>query len=612
MNKTTTTAAVLIAAAAAPVALAQQSPFDVAVFHNNDGESALLPVEINGVEVGGAARFKSLLDQRRTAVGNSIFVSSGDNFLAGPVLNVSRETGTLYDARFINALGYDALAIGNHEFDLGPGFLADFIGAVDSSVPFLSANLDFSGEAELQALADAGRIRPRTVVTLADGSEVGLIGLTTPDLPTISNPGNVSASGDLARIVNEQAAALEAEGVTNVVLLSHLQGIDAEIGLIGQLVGVDAVIGGGGDELLLGSNPPAPGDENLDQRPYPIRVSDADGNQVPVVTTTGQYNYLGQLNLSFGANGQLTGSGGDAFRVVDQSLPDGVAPDAGVQQDIIEPLLEDLAALNTVVGRTEVTLDGTRSLVRTQETNYGSLIADAILDAAQESSPFFGADAPIISLTNGGGIRNSVVIPAGDDITQLAVDRTLPFGNQVTIVEDVSPEQLLLVLERAVSAVENVSGRFAQIGGFSFTYDPDAEAAEFTFDDDGNITEVVSEGARIIDVTLDSPGGGVTIIEDGEVLDEFLGLMIDVATVNFLADGGDGYPFPFLGLDGIETDVDYADALASFIADDLNGVVTANLYPEGGLGRITVVPEPAAVLSLVGVAGFAALRRRRA
>ena len=604
----------LLAAAAAAVSVpaVAQAQLDLTVFHNNDGESALLPTAVNGVEVGGAARFKSLLDARRAAVGNSIFVSSGDNFLASPVVSVTQQTGEFYDAQVINALGYDALTLGNHDFDFGPSFLADFVGAVDASVPFLSANLDFTGEPALQALVDSGRIRPSTVVTIdGTGEEVGLIGLTTPDLPIISNPGNVTANADLAGVVQGEVDRLTAQGVDNIVLVSHLQSINNEISLAGMVRGVDAIVGGGGDELLIGSNPVAPGDELLNTRPYPIVATDLDGNPVPVVTTTGQYKYLGQLDLRFDAAGTLDAFGGDAYRVVDQSLPDGVAPDANVETNILDPLRDDLARLNTVLATSEVRLDGTRERVRTQETNYGDLIADAILDAGQDNSATFGVDAPVVALTNGGGIRNSVVIPAGDEITQLAVDTTLPFGNEVTVIEDVPVEVLLQVLERAVSAVEFTSGRFAQISGFSFTYDPEATAAEFAFDDSGNVTGVVEPGERIVDVFLDGAADDVQIVDDGEVVMGFEGLLIDVATVDFLANGGDGYPFEFFGLMDTPLGVTYAQALAGFLTRDLQGVVPAALYPEGGLGRIAVIPEPASLLAGAAVAGLLSLRRRK-
>jgi 5'-nucleotidase len=610
------TRSILAVAAAAAFAspAAAQFGFDLTILHSNDNESALLPTTINGVEVGGAARFASLVDQQRVAAANagaqSLLIGAGDMILPGPVLNVADASGNFYDAEVINSVGYNALAIGNHEFDLGPSFFADYVGEIDASIPYLSANLDFSAEPQLQALVDNGRIRANTIVTLGNGAEVGLIGLTTPDLPTISNAGNVSVRSDIANVVNEQVALLEGQGIDNIVLVSHLQSLNNELNLVGQIRGVDAIIGGGGDELLINTNPVAPGDESLTPSPYPLTATDLDGNVVPVVSTTGQYNYLGQLELGFDSSGGLSSFGGDAFRVVDTSLSDGVMPDQQIVDDVITPLQADLASLNTVIGTTEVTLDATRSLVRTQETNFGNLIADAIRDAAVEQSVNVGADAPIIGLTNGGGIRNSVVIPAGDDITQLAIDTVLPFGNEVVIIEDVTPEQILLVLERAVSAVENVSGRFSQVSGFSFTYDPEGEAAQFTFDNDGNIVSVDNAGSRIVDVTLDGVNGGTTIIEDGEVVAGLENLLIDIATVNFLAGGGDGYPYEFLGLSDIGTGVTYDEALADFIATDLNGVVPDTLYPVGGTGRIVVVPEPA-TLSLLALGGLVTLRRRR-
>src|SRR5690606_2087550 len=152
---------------------------------------------------------------------------------------------------------------------------------------------------------------------------------------------------------------------------------------------------------------------------------------------------------------------------------------------------------------------------------------------------------PQIALQNGGGIRNDAVIPAGD-LTRADAFEILPFDNFVAVVEDVPAATLLAILENAVSNVENVDGRFAQIAGFTFTYDPDAPS-----------------GRRVRDVTLDD---ATPLVVAGVVVPG--APTVDVATINFLAAGGDGYAFdlPFQSLG-----VSYREALESFASGNVGG-----------------------------------------
>jgi 5'-nucleotidase len=213
----------------------------------------------------------------------------------------------------------------------------------------------------------------------------------------------------------------------------------------------------------------------------------------------------------------------------------------------------------------------------TEETNEGNLIADALKWYAEQAAAEFGAPVPDIALQNGGGIRNDSLIPAGD-ITELDTFDMLPFPNFVATVPDVPRETLKELLENAVSNVENVDGRFAQISGFSFVWDPTAQAREL--DDDGN---VVTPGQRIIDVTLDD---GTVIVENGAVV---AGDPLDVATIDFSARGGDQWPWDGAG-DFFVLGASYQQALESYIIEELAGQITAADYPEGGEGRITTAP----------------------
>jgi 5'-nucleotidase / UDP-sugar diphosphatase len=443
-------------------------------------------------------------------------------------------------------------------------------------VPFLSANLDMSGEPELQALVESGRITSSTVVTV-NNERIGIVGATTPDLPFVSSPRNVVVNPDVAGAVQAEVDQLTAQGINKIILNSHLQSIENDLVLAPQLRNVDIMIAGGGGELL--ANPGAlliPGDEVNPDRPYPMTAMDADGNTIPVVGTPGDYRYVGQLIVDFDANGQITAidAASGPVRVAGGDNPDAVQPDAAIQTQVVEPVQAFIDTLNTPIGSTQVALDGRRSEVRTRETNQGNLIADALLFEATRSAAQFGAPVPTVALQNGGGLRNDTVIPVGD-ITQLDTFNMLPFANFVTVVPSISAAQFKEILENAVSSVESVSGRFAQVAGFSFVWNSSGQPQEL--DADG---AVVTPGTRVQQVVLDD---GTVIVQDGAVVAEAAPL--NIATIDFLARGGDQYPYrgaPFVSLG-----LSYQQALANYITDGLAGVITAEAYSEGGSGRIT-------------------------
>ncbi len=558
--------------------LADGDCFRLQVLHNNDAESQLVNAGSGIEEFGGAAQFKTVVDELRAeaaAEGRAnVTVTSGDNFIPSPEFNASlalEEDEDLYDAVLINAVGYDALCLGNHDFDFGPDILARLIEDVNEPTEFLSANLDFSNEPPLQELVEAGRIAPSTIVE-KNGEQIGIIGLTTPNLPFIASPRNVEVSDDLVNIVQGEVDAMEAAGVNKIILISHLQSINEELELAAALSGVDIFVAGGGDEFL--TNDPAsgvPGD--MPSGPYPLVTTDADGNEVYVVTTPGELRYVGNLMVTFNPDGKIVFIDGDSNPVTVR----GFAPDADLLASVAEPVSEFVAGLaQNIIATTEVALDGLRSSVRTMETNQGNLIADALRWQASELAASFGVPVPDVGLQNGGGIRNNTVIAAGSDLSELTTFDILPFANFVTVIEPLPASQFKEIMENAVSRVENVSGRFAQVSGCTVVYDPDATAQ--VLDDDANV-EVAGE--RIVSITLDD---GTPIVADGEVVPGAPD--ITIATIDFLARGGDQYPYR--GADFEPLGVSYQQALANYL-EFIGGVVTAADYPEGGEGRITTV-----------------------
>jgi 5'-nucleotidase len=574
----------------------EEVDFYLTILHNNDGESQVINAGSGLEDFGGAARFKTVVDSlkwdaingpwtQRGAKRGVVMLSSGDNFIAGPEFNASLVNGVpFYDTIAMELIGYDAVALGNHDFDFGPDVLADFLAGYTVVPPYVAANLDFSGEPSLQAYVDAGVIAPATVIK-ERGELIGVIGLDTPNLPFISSPRNVTVSDDLVNIVQYQVDMLEMHGVDKIILAGHLQNIQNDINLVAELDGIDVVIAGGGDELLANPNDLLiPGDETEVFGAYPQIATDYDGTEVPVVTTSGEYRYVGQLVVGFnkagevvevvddGRSGPVRVATGDCGGTT--PCDDAVVPDATMQALVVDPVVAAVEELNaTVIGTSDVALDGLRSSVRTMETNEGNLIADALRWQASQLAGDFGAPQPDVALQNGGGIRNNTVIPAGD-ITLLDTFDMVPFPNFVTIVPDIPRTQFKEIMENAVSLVEFGSGRFAQISGFTMVYDPTGTPQ--VLDADGN---VVTPGTRVLEIVLDD---GTAIVSGGAVV---AGPALNIATIDFLARGGDQYPYR--GAPFTPVGQSYQQALANYIVDALGGAITAADYPEGGEGRIT-------------------------
>ncbi len=390
----------------------------------------------------------------------------------------------------------------------------------------------------------------------------------------------------MAGEIQSEVNKLEASGVNKIVLISHLQDLDADIALVRRISGVDLVVAGGGNELLAnGGDLLVPGDEEP-YGTYPILATDLNGTEVPVVTTTGRYSYLGKLVVHFDGEGNLIDIDEEAsglIRIAGGDNPDAVEPDAQVRELVVDPILEFLDDRVQPIAISQVDLEGRRSQVRSRETNLGNLMADSLLWEAQRLAVDYDAAPPDVALQNGGAIRSGIVLPAGP-IRLLDTFDMAPFSNLVTVLENISREQFKEVLENAVSRAvdgdrEGGTGRFAQVSGFSFEWS-DSGTAQVLGPDGG----VEVAGTRVQRVILDD---GTAIVASGKVAS---GPALTVTVIDFLAKGGDEYPFrgaPFTNLG-----VTYQQALANYLQDrnSLNGVVTGEEYPLGGEGRIKRQP----------------------
>jgi 5'-nucleotidase len=614
----------IVCVAAASVTLAasfSHAQFSLTLLHHSDGESRLTSAGDSATlqQYGGVARFKTVVDNLRAASVNSLTLSNGDMFLAGPQLDavLSNPAAPFYDGLAQNLIGYDAKALANHEFDFGPGVARRYLNEF-SVTPFVGANVSYTAEPTLAPLVGTKLVR--STVRNIGGSQVGIVGIMVPNLASISSPGpGVTVNPDVVSAVQAEVDALTASGINKIVVMGQQQSINNDIAMIPLLRNVDVVISGGGGEIV--ANPGAtlvPGDSRPGSlggltNQYPLPINDADGRTVQLVGTSGFYKYVGKLDLTFNAAGEVTAASGDPIRVASLTADpvNGVAADPTIQSQVVAPVQAHIAGLAAApVGRSTVDLEGRRNGpsgtgIRRTETNLGNLVADSIAWEAQRQAydlNELGAFSnPIIGLQNGGGIRNDSLIPAAsgpdENLSRLTTFQVNAFANFVTVIPDITPTLLKEVLEHSVSNIANNDGRFAQVSGIKYTFDA-----------------TLPVGSRVLDVTLDFGGDSqLVLIDDGVI--QAGAISVNLATIDFLANGGDSYTM-LTGLPRIILPATYQQALENYIEGSLNAgglgrLVTDAQYPMGGGPRplVNFIPEPA-TLSLLVASAALMLRRR--
>jgi len=498
------------------------------------------------------------------------------------------------DIELLNQMGFQASAFGNHEFDLGESTVVSLIGADreyrGAQFPYLSSNLTFNdaGDDDLQDFVVPNGQAPQpntiarsTVLTVA-GEQIGVIGATTPTLGRIASPGqNVDIAPEpfggnpspaeldaLAAIIQQQVNALVNAGVNKIIVLSHMQQLEIERQLARRLRNVDIIIGGGSNTRLVdGTDRLRPGD--TPGGTYPL-IENSPTGPVLVVNTDGNWRYVGRLVVNFDDNGvininALNPAINGAYATDAASVAALTATNPGTPDPEVVSLLNQLGTIiNTkdanTFGSTDVFLNGTRGSVRTEETNLGNLTADANLFAARQTDA-----SVVISLKNGGGIRDNIgtvsassgstnpddfeFLPppanpsAGKEageISQLDIENSLRFNNGLSLVT-VTAAQLKEIMEHAVSGVRpgGTPGSFPQVGGMSFSFDPNGRAQ--VLNPDGTV-QVSGTRIRSLALTDERDNFNEVIVFNGQVIGN-PNRTFRMVTLNFLADGGDGYPF---------------------------------------------------------------------
>ena len=509
---------------------AAQADFTLHILHTNDFHSRIEPVNAfdstcnaeqreAGECFGGVARLATAVAEARAALDgqNVLLVDAGDQYQGSLMYTTYKGDAEI---EFMNAIGYDVMAVGNHEFDDGPAGLLKLLEG--AAFPVISGNVDVSSEPVL-----AGKLSNHVVLDVG-GERVGIISVLASDTPETSSPGPNVIFQPEADSLAADVAALEAEGVNKIIAVTHV-GITADLELAAAVAGVDAIVGGHSHTLM--------GNGIEGAMAYPTMVG-----AVPVVTAYAYGKYLGQLSLTFDDAGNVTAATGDV-RLLDASVAEDPAIVARVAE--LAGPIEELK--NRVVAESTAEIVGAREVCRAMECAMGNLVAEAMLDRVADQGV-------TIAIANGGGLRAS--IDAGP-VTMGEVLTVLPFQNTLSTFR-VTGADVVAALENGVSLVEEGSGRFPQVAGLTYAFDPAAPA-----------------GARVSAVMVRA-GDGWAPIDPAAVY--------GVVSNNFVRTGGDGYSMFVNAADAYDFGPDLADVVAEYMA-------ATGPYTPFTDGRITVLGQ---------------------
>lgn len=463
--------------------------------------------------IGGSAFLKTWFDLYRSeAPGGSLTVAAGDSVGATPP--ISSFFGDTPTIELMNAMGIGADGLGNHNFDKGSAYLRSTLIPL-ANYPFLSANVvDANGKTPAEW-------KPSQVFdTTFDGVKVGIVGFTNDDAPTLVSPTAFDpfhVANSLAA-VNAEAAKLKAKKINVIVAIGHLGATSGTltspvgplIDLADNVTNVDAVIGDHTDFQVLATRP----------------------NGVLVTENRSKGIRFTRLRLLIDTNTKKV-----VYKTADFHKPwdIGMTADPGIQARIDQLNAQLAPILSIVIGnstrfipRADACFTNIPNDPSAQGRRCESLEGNVTTDAMRTT---YNTD---FAITNSGGLRADLTCPTTDNVSDFCPAYTpppypisrgqvltvLPFGNVVVTLQ-VNGAELKSMLERGVSAMPAPDGRFPQVSGLCFTYDITLPA-----------------GSRVTGAVRQAPDGSCT----GAPVDLTSATTYNIATNDFTAGGGDGYP----------------------------------------------------------------------
>lgn len=533
----------------ANLGLAEAPKGKLVILHTNDVHGRAVADPAGGVlGYAAIAQYKKDLE----AAGDSVLLlDAGDASQGTPLVNLGMGKSAI---EFMNAAGYDAMTLGNHEFDWGLDNLKQVAGT--AKFPLLAANI-------LDHLDGSLVFEANKIFEMPNGMKVGVFGLATPETKTKSHPDKVRGIGFLQgdalyEAAQKQVDELKAAGADVIVLLSHLGMADESApnrsqDLLEKVTGINILIDGHSHTQL---------DKGEKIGDTLVVSTGSYGQNLGVVTLEGD-KLSASLFSSLKKSTVIEMDGARYSAVIAAKLD----PEVETLVNSADKAVKD--ELSKSFAKTEVLLNGERDPGnRTEETNLGDFSADAILWAARQAL----GEKVAAAITNGGGIRASIQI---GDITMNDMKTVFPFGNEVSVLE-VKGSELLEALEAATSAAPKALGAFPQVSGMVFSIDTTVPYEKGDQYPESTYFAPAKPGSR---VKIESVGGQPFELE----------ALYLIATNDFTAAGGDTY-YAFRypnATSGYKTGVALEDALVNYVTTVLGGVVGQDYaQPQG---RITVI-----------------------
>jgi 5'-nucleotidase / UDP-sugar diphosphatase len=394
---------------------------EITIMHTNDIHSRAVA---NNAELG-YARIATLVKNARAGNPNTLVLDAGDTLHGLPIANLERGASI---TRLMNAVGYDFMTVGNHDFNYGQDRLYEL--EKQLSFPILAANVYKNGK----------RVFKAWEIKVIGGVRVGIFGVTSPENSYKTDPKGIEGISFTDPVAEAKKVVAElAKKADIIICISHV-GMDessdpTSIDIAAMVPGIDIIIDGHSHTTL----------ENA-------LKANTTGT---LIASTGSYGTaLGRIDLVVGVDRSLLRRTASILTVANS--PD-LKPDPAVLaiSDEIKAIQDPMLAEQ--VGTTAVELIGVRNNVRASQTNLGTLIAKSMLDIS-------GAD---LALMNGGGIRDS--IPAGP-ITKRHIFTVLPFGNYAQTIE-LTGADIKAALENGVGKLPAPDGRYPHVAGATFDVD---------------------------------------------------------------------------------------------------------------------------------------------
>ncbi|MBM3554910.1 MAG: hypothetical protein FJX47_05095 [Alphaproteobacteria bacterium] len=490
--------------------------FALTIVHTNDVHARLAPIDESGRVcdakalaekrcLGGMARVAHEVKRARREAGALLVIDAGDQFQGSLYFTAHKGRDAV---EVMNRIGYDVMALGNHEFDDGVETLGRFVAA--ARFPVLSANLDAPREPAL------ARVKSSVIVDVV-GRGVGLVGLTTEDTREKAHPDRLAqvAFRDAANVLRNALRQLSRAGVRHVIVVSHL-GHDRDVELARTIAGIDVIVGGHTHTLLSNTDAKAKG-------PYPTVVKGPTGENVLVVQAGSWTRHVGRIEVKFDGDGRVLAWSGDTIALGRE------APEDEEIAALVATFTPEVEAMRgRKVGEIAVSAGGN---CRAEECVLGNLVADAMLASTRAQ----GVEAVI---TNGGGLRPPLLsgpVSHGDILT------ALPFQNAISTLS-LTGADLREAIEHGLSAIEQGHGRFPQVAGLRYVFSPRHPA-----------------GKRLISLEVGDGKGGFRPLDPQR--------HYRVAISDFLRRGGDGYvQFRDKAVDPIDYGIAMDEALVEYLS----------------------------------------------